>query len=184
MRVVPTFMRSAFRPRGAGLRIGTVFVLALAPAASIGAQDAHTSEANVGGVTIRGTERSSGGRVPHNPEFEVHNGSARPRHIRIVALESLAEGGEHRVLAARGTAAWTIAAGAHATLSIDYAGDALQAGRGLPWHRFRATFDVDGTRVNALATTAYLERIPLRRGAIFVPPEGLATLRGKALGSR
>ncbi len=86
-----------------------------------------------------------------------------PLTVDIVALWSLGNGRLRERLSITTSRRITLAPHARRTLAIEYAGRAINVGGGLSYHRFELVIAVGDERVAAVASTAYICRIPLRR---------------------
>lgn len=142
--------------------VGLTF--ATSPTSSVRADDHDgTSSASVRGVRLRGLATRSSVSLPRSPRFAIVSSSPRPRRIALVRLASLGPDGEERTHVALGSRRFVLAPHARREIEPDYEGDALMAQTsGLGWRRFRLRITVDGTPLEAIATTAYMCRIPLR----------------------
>lgn len=115
------------------------------------------------GVRLVGLARSSSTDVPREPEYVLSNLTDAPRVVDVVALWSLGNEGLRERLSVTSARRITLAPHARRTLAIEYAGRAINLGGGLTYHRFELVVAVGGERLAAIASTAYICRIPLRR---------------------
>jgi hypothetical protein len=142
-------------------RIALAVMLASAVSSRVVSQDAQTTSAVAGGVEVEGVAQSSSQGEPREPRYVLRNPTAEPRTVVLLSLASLDAGRRHP-LELTSPRTVVLAPGETREISIAYAGEPVQSGRGLPYHRYALTLRVGGVRARVIASTAYMCRIPLR----------------------
>ncbi len=119
------------------------------------------STVTVGGVRLAGEMDSSSTGVRREPGYVLTNLTGSPRAVGLVTLVGL---GDARPLPLPIEGPRRIVLAPHETLPllIAYSGQPVHLGGGLSYYRFSLTIAVGGQRASALATNAYVCRIPIR----------------------
>jgi hypothetical protein len=118
----------------------------------------------VEGVMLRGSYRQSSTGAIREPGFILRNTTGELRTVELFSLVSLGVA-ERRSLPIVGARRIELAPRRTRELSVSYRGRPLQFGAGLPHHRFTLRIVVHGRKASALASTAYVCRIPIRGDA-------------------
>lgn len=140
-----------------------VAVIAVVIGASSGstAQDARATSVLVGGVEIEGVAAASSTGEPREPRYVLRNPTEERRVVELLSLVSLDAVARHP-LTLTSPRRVELAPGATEEISIAFTGEPVQSGRGLPHHRFELLVRVGTDRARAIASTAYVCRIPRR----------------------
>ncbi len=121
------------------------------------------STATGAGVRLSGDANVSSVGVRREPGFVLSNRTGDTRVVELTSLASLdARGGRHP-LPITGTRRFVLAPHATRSLSVAFTGQAINDGGGLSYYRFVLTVTVDGQSLSAIASNAYMCRIPVRQ---------------------
>lgn len=143
-------------------RAALTAVCALAFAAVARADPPRHTTATAAGVRLTGYAIASSTHVPREPRYDLTNLTAAPQVVDLVSLVSLGEARDARALALRGPRRITLAPHETRPLQVAFDGRATNLGGALAYHRFALTVSVDRRRITAVASTAYMCRIPRR----------------------
>lgn len=113
-------------------------------------------------MRLSGEARSSSVEVPREPWFQLANTTGAPRAVEFLSLVALGPGGERRTLRITGPRRITLAGHARRRVEVEYTGQPIHMGGGLSYYRFALTVAVEGVRLEAVASGAYVCRIPMR----------------------
>lgn len=122
----------------------------------------RSTSATAGGVRLVGVARSSSVDVPRNPEYVLTNLTNDPRVVELVTLAALDQEGSPRALAIRSPRRIVLAPRARRSVEVEFTGQTINLGGGLSHRHFALTVTTGGHRLTAIASNAYICRIPLR----------------------
>jgi hypothetical protein len=119
------------------------------------------SAVTVDGVRLDGEMNSSSTGVRREPGYVLTNLTGSARAVELVALAGLGAD-RPRPLPIEGARRIVLAPHETRSLRVAYTGQPVNLGGGLSYYRFSLTIAVGGRRASALATNAYMCRIPVR----------------------
>lgn len=119
------------------------------------------STVTVDGVRLAGEMNSSSTGVRREPGYVLTNLTRAPRTVELVALAGLGED-RPRPLPIEAPRRVVLAPRETRSLLVSFTGQPVHLGGGLSYYRFALTIAVGGRRASALATNAYVCRIPVR----------------------
>lgn len=143
-------------------RAALATVCTLVFATPSGADPPRYTTASGAGARLAGEALSSSTTVPREPHYVLTNLTTAPRVVDLVSLVSLSEARDTQPLALRGPRRITLAPHESRPVQVAYDGRPLNLGGGLTYHRYALTVIVDGHRLTAVASNAYVCRIPRR----------------------
>lgn len=119
--------------------------------------------ASGGGVRLAGEARVSSVGFVREPDFTLTNLTAEPRTVDLVSLASLGSDGTREALTITSGRRFVLAPRATRRITVTFGGRPISLGGGLSYYRFALTVSSGGARFTAVASSAYVCRIPLRR---------------------
>lgn len=141
----------------------TVVALALASLTPFEARaDPQSTVATGGGVRLEGLALASSVGITREPSYTLTNLTDATRVVTLVWLVSLGESERH-VLRLTGPRRVVLRPHATQEISVAFEGRPIHRGGGLGHYRFALTVSVGGAHLVAVASNAYVCRIPLRR---------------------
>lgn len=143
-------------------RAALAAVCALVVAATSRADPPRYTTASGAGVRLAGEAFASSTTVPREPRYVLTNLTAAPRVVDLVSLVSLGEARDTQPLTLRAPRRITLAPHETRPVQVAYDGRPLNLGGGLTYHRYALTVTVEGHRLTAVASNAYVCRIPRR----------------------
>ena len=134
----------------------------LAAAAPAAADPPASTRARTHSLILMGVASRTSTRSCYEASYELQNRTARPLTVDLVLLHSLGLSARRR-LSIRGPRSLTLRPTERRRIDITFGGQALRSSIGLTYHRYRLTVRAEGQTLKAVASCAYVCRLPLRR---------------------
>ena len=136
-------------------------VVAFANVAVADPPESTTAQTN--GVELRGVRVQSSTGTPREPSYAIVNHTAEVHVVELVHLYAIGARDEERhELSITSPRRIQLRAHRSESLSLIYSGDPIWSGQGTGHYRFELHITVDGQPMHAIASTAYVCRIPVR----------------------
>ena len=136
-------------------------VVAFANVAVADPPESTTAQTN--GVELRGVRVQSSTGTPREPSYAIVNHNAEVHVVELVHLYVIGASDDDRhELSITSPRRIQLRANRSESLSLTYSGDPIMSGQGTGHYLFELHATVDGQPIHAIASTAYMCRIPVR----------------------